>query len=51
MSNIRLRKGLNIKLRGEAEQVYSTVELSNTFHVKPTDFHALTPKLAVKIGD
>ena len=51
MSNIRLRKGLNIKLRGEAEQVYSTVELSNTFHVKPTDFHGLTPKLAVKIGD
>ena len=49
--DIRLRKGLNIKLTGEAEQVYSNVESSTTYEIKPTDFYSLTPKLTVKIGD
>ena len=49
--DIRLRKGLNIKLTGEAEQVYSNVESSTNYEIKPTDFYSLTPKLTVKIGD
>ena len=49
--DIRLRKGLNIRLTGEAEQVYSNVESSTTYEIKPTDFYSLTPKLTVKIGD
>lgn len=49
--DIRLRKGLNIKLAGEAEQVYSNVESSTTYEIKPTDFYSLTPKLTVKVGD
>ena len=49
--NIRLKKGLNIKLSGESEQVYSNVERSNIFEVKPTDFYSLTPRLTIKIGD
>ncbi len=49
--DIRLKKGLNIKLTGEAEQVYSTVEAATTYELKPTDFHGLTPKLTVKVGD
>ena len=48
---IRLTKGLNIRLTGEAEQVYSTVNPASEYELKPTDFHALTPKLAIKIGD
>ena len=48
---IRLNKGLNIQLIGESEQVYSASEFSKTFELKPTDFHGLTPKLTVKIGD
>tara|TARA_B100000902_G_scaffold149672_1_gene146247 strand:+ start:14045 stop:15397 length:1353 start_codon:yes stop_codon:yes gene_type:complete len=48
---VRLTKGLNIPLRGEAEQVYSNTDQSKTFELKPTDFHSLTPKLNVKIGD
>ena len=49
--NIRLKKGLNIRLSGESEQVYSNVKASNIYEIKPTDFHSLVPKLAVKIGD
>ena len=48
---IRLKKGLNIQLIGASEQVYSTSEVAKTYELKPTDFHELTPKLTVKIGD
>ena len=49
--DIRLKKGLNIQLVGEAEQVYFTVNDATTYELKPSDFHGLTPKLAVKLGD
>ena len=49
--DIHLKKGLNIRMIGEAEQVYSNVEDANIYELKPTDFHQLTPKLLVKIGD
>lgn len=48
---IRLKKGLNINLLGEADKVYASVKPSDRYVVKPTDFHGLTPKLAVKVGD
>ena len=48
---VRLKKGLNIQLIGASEQVYSTSEFAKTYELKPTDFHGLTPKLTVKIGD
>jgi len=48
---IRLKKGLNINLLGEADKVYASVKPSEEYVVKPTDFHALTPKLAVKVGE
>ena len=48
---IRLKKGLNINLLGEADKVYASVKSTDNYVVKPTDFHALTPKLAVKVGD
>ena len=52
MSNvIRLRKGLDIKLKGKAEKIFSKGKLADTYAVKPTDFPSLTPKLAVKVGD
>ena len=49
--DIRLKKGLNIPLKGEAEQVYYTAEGTKAYELKPTDFHGLTPKLTVKVGD
>lgn len=48
---IKLKKGLDIKLQGKAENVYGHSVLSEFFAIKPTDFHALTPKLEVKEGD
>jgi len=48
---IRLKKGLNIKLVGEADKVYASVKPTAKYIVKPTDFHGLTPKLTVKVGD
>ena len=49
--DIRLKKGLNIHLNGEADKVYASIPKSETFVVRPTDFHGLTPKLTVKQGD
>ena len=48
---IRLKKGLNINLLGEADKVYASAKFTDIYVVKPTDFHGLTPKLAVKVGD
>ena len=49
--DIRLKKGLNINLNGEADKVYASTPQSDSFSLKPTDFHRLTPKLTVKVGD
>ncbi len=47
---IKLRKGLDITLQGEAEKVKTTAE-SSLFAIKPPDFHGLVPKMTVKVGD
>jgi len=49
--SVRIRRGLNINLLGEADKVYASVKKDKIFALKPTDFHNLTPKLTVKIGD
>ena len=49
--DIRLKKGLNIQLHGEADKVYANITQSENFVVRPTDFHGVTPKLTVKEGD
>ena len=52
MSNvIKITKGLDIKLEGVADKVFGTSKDSKTYAVKPTDFHGIIPKLAVKAGD
>ena len=47
---IRIKKGLDLKLQGEADKVVKPLNLKN-FALKPTDFHGLFPKLKVRIGD
>ncbi|WP_372947962.1 Na(+)-translocating NADH-quinone reductase subunit A [Mariniphaga sp.] len=47
---IKLRKGLDIKLKGSAETVLETLPVPATVALKPTDFPGLTPKLSVKPG-
>ncbi|MFB6305376.1 MAG: NADH:ubiquinone reductase (Na(+)-transporting) subunit A, partial [Flavobacteriales bacterium] len=48
---IKIKKGLNIPLKGEAEKVISTPELPETFSIKPPDFYGLRVKLLAKKGD
>jgi Na+-transporting NADH:ubiquinone oxidoreductase subunit A len=46
--DIRIKKGLDINLVGEASLTKSDAIKSNFFSIKPEDFHGLTPKLLVK---
>ncbi len=48
---IKLKKGLDIKLNGEAEKVLSSAAQSSLYGVSPANFVGLTPKLLVKAGD
>lgn len=48
--NIKIKKGLNIPLTGQADKVYGTATAPDTVVVKPTDFKGLTPKLILKEG-
>jgi Na+-transporting NADH:ubiquinone oxidoreductase subunit A len=51
MSNdIRIKKGLDIKLKGEAEKTVEEAIISNYFTLKPEDFHGVIPKLISKVG-
>ncbi len=45
---IKLRKGLNIKLKGSAKPELESLPLPAVIALKPTDFPGLTPKLKVK---
>jgi Na+-transporting NADH:ubiquinone oxidoreductase subunit A len=47
---INIRKGLDIKLKGEAERLLVTIH-PELFAIKPTDFHGVLPKLLVNEGD
>jgi Na+-transporting NADH:ubiquinone oxidoreductase subunit A len=47
---IKLRKGLDIKLKGKADKNTTTAPSAETYALKPTDFPGLTAKLCVKAG-
>ncbi|NNC70201.1 MAG: Na(+)-translocating NADH-quinone reductase subunit A [Flavobacteriaceae bacterium] len=49
-TDIRIKKGLDIKLIGEAEQTTTKLPMGSVYAVKPDDFHKITPKLLVKVG-
>lgn len=48
---IKLKKGLNIKLKGSAEKILSPETPAGRYAVKPSDFPGLIPKLSVQPGD
>ncbi len=51
MSNdIRIKKGLDIKLKGAAEKATEKAILSNFFSIRLEDFHGVIPKMIVKVG-
>lgn len=47
---INLKRGLNIRLKGDAEKVLGTSIEADKVALKPTDFPGLTPKILVKPG-
>lgn len=48
---IKIRKGLDIPIKGQPQNTTFTPAYSSTYAVKPTDFHGIKPKVAVKTGD
>lgn len=48
--DIRIKKGLAIKLKGKADEKISAAPRSGIFAIQPKDFHGITPKLTVKVG-
>jgi Na+-transporting NADH:ubiquinone oxidoreductase subunit A len=49
--DVKIRKGVNIKLLGAAEKLYANPVSTSDIVLKPTDFPGLIPKLTVKVGD
>lgn len=51
MSNdIRIKKGLDLKLKGIAAPKVDVISRSQVYKLRPSDFHKVTPKLVVKEG-
>ncbi len=48
--DIRIKKGLSLRLEGEAEKKLVKAPRSKTYAVKPPDFHTVVPKMVVKEG-
>lgn len=48
--DIRIKKGLDIRLVGEAELITSSISSEGLFALKPEDFHGIIPKLIAKEG-
>ncbi len=50
-NKIKLKKGLNIRILGEANKTFVGDISSDMYGLRPTDFPGLTPKLDVQVGD
>ncbi|MCC7333373.1 MAG: Na(+)-translocating NADH-quinone reductase subunit A [Flavobacteriales bacterium] len=48
---IKIRKGVDIKLKGVAEKIYANPVNVSEIVLKPENFPTLIPKLLVKVGD
>jgi len=49
-TDIKIKKGLTIRLKGEAEKTLTKAPRSRTFSIRPSDFHLITPKMGLKEG-
>ena len=49
--NIKLCKGLDIKLVGKAEARLENAPMAKSYAISPLDYENVTPKLLVKVGD
>lgn len=51
MTNLKLKRGLDLKMEGAATLSLKKVELGKLFHVVPDQFAGVTPKMVVKPGE
>ncbi|MBT0609130.1 Na(+)-translocating NADH-quinone reductase subunit A [Aequorivita echinoideorum] len=49
--DIKIKRGLTIKLKGEAEKTLSSAPRSRTFAIRPSEFHLVKPKMVLKEGE
>jgi Na+-transporting NADH:ubiquinone oxidoreductase subunit A len=49
-TDIKIKKGLHIRLKGEASKEIEIASRSQNFTIYPTEFHGIKPKLVVKVG-
>lgn len=47
---IKIKRGLNIPMKGESERILQTPPPTTSYAVKPTDFHSLVPKMMLEEG-
>ena len=50
-TDINIKKGLNIKLKGIAQNKVSSVSRSKIYEINPQHFHGIVPKMALKVGE
>ena len=48
--DIRIKKGLNIKLVGDAEQITTELPVGDQYAITLDDFHGVIPKILAKEG-
>jgi Na+-transporting NADH:ubiquinone oxidoreductase subunit A len=48
---IKIKKGLDIKMNGQAELIYVKAPRAKTYAIKPGDWHGLTPKIIPMLCD
>jgi Na+-transporting NADH:ubiquinone oxidoreductase subunit A len=48
---IKIKKGLDIRIKGKADNVFGQAQLPDLFAIKPTDFHGVVPKMVIKEGE
>lgn len=49
-ASVKIRKGLDIRLKGGAHGDTHALSAADRFSIHPTDFHGLVPRMAVKAG-
>lgn len=50
-TSVNIKRGLNIRLKGQAEKVFAEIPTSETVAIKPTDFVSVRVKPCVNVGD
>jgi Na+-transporting NADH:ubiquinone oxidoreductase subunit A len=48
---IKIKRGVDIKLLGQAEQLYGSTDTPKTYAIKPDDFPGIRLKLKAREGD